>query len=108
MKRQRAFASAALWLGLLGMSGIPAHVMAAAGQGPESTAAGDTIRCWWKSGKSAVYLGERFPLTVTCRIVDTAAVRVGAEESRLDPAVVQLTPFDVVDGERYPDVHGAR
>jgi hypothetical protein len=105
VKRQRTPANAFLWLIVVVTFDIAIHVGAAAGQAPESSPA-DSIRCWWKSGKSAVYIGERFPVTLTCRIVDTAAVRVSVDESTLDSAAVQLSPFDVLDGERYQDLQG--
>lgn len=105
MKRQRTLANAALWLVVVVTFDIAIHVGVAASQAPESSPA-DSIRCWWKSGKSAVYIGERFPLTLTCRIVDSAAVRVSVDESTLDSAAVQLSPFDVMDGTRYQDLQG--
>jgi hypothetical protein len=105
VKRQRTLANAALWLVVVVTVDIAIHVSAAASQVPESSPA-DSIRCWWKSGTSAVYIGERFPVTLTCRIVDTAAVRVSVDESTLDSAAVQLSPFDVMDGTRYQDLLG--
>ena len=62
------------------------------------------IRCWWKTSKTAVHVGERFQLTLTCSVVDTADARVVVDESRLDPAALQLVPFDIVGGLRHPDV----
>ncbi len=67
-------------------------------------AATDPIRCWWKTDRSAVHVGERFTLTLTCSIVETADVRVLVDQSRLDPTAVQLPPFDVVDGARHEDI----
>jgi hypothetical protein len=106
VKRQRALASAALKLALLVTCGVVSQVSGAAGQRLESPPAADAIRCWWRSGKSAVYIGERFPVTLTCRISDTAAARVGVDETALDSGAVQLSPFDVVEGTRYPDLEG--
>ncbi|OFW05035.1 MAG: hypothetical protein A3I61_19180 [Acidobacteria bacterium RIFCSPLOWO2_02_FULL_68_18] len=91
----------AVWLGL---AAAPAPVRGQTPTTPAPGAATDPIRCWWKSARSAVYVGERFPLTLTCSLVDTAAVRVVADQSRLDPAAVRLAPFDVVGGLRHPDI----
>ena len=93
-----------IWLSLAATGGLFAQVSPPDERGSEQTIATDPIRCWWKSGKSAVFLGEQFPLTLTCRVVDTPAIRVVADQSRLDPMAVQLPPFDVVGGTRHPDV----
>lgn len=77
---------------------------AAPAQDVESFVAVDPIRCWWRTEKSAVYIGERFSLTMTCSVVDTADVRVVVDQTRLDPAAVQVPPFDVSDGMRHPDI----
>jgi hypothetical protein len=64
----------------------------------------DPIECWWRSSATAVRVGETFTVILTCSLLDTEAARVVADESRLDPAVVQLTPFEVVAGTHAPDV----
>ena len=55
-----------------------------------------------------MYVGERFSLTLTCSVVDTPAVRVVAEQTRLDPAAMQLPPFNVVEGTRHPDIQSGQ
>jgi len=100
----RAIGTAVICFSMAGAGGIVAQVSPPTGTRSELTIETDPIRCWWKSAKSAVYIGERFPLTLTCSVVDTAAVTVVVDQSRLDPAAVQLAPFDVVEGTRYPDV----
>jgi hypothetical protein len=77
-------------------------------QGAESLVAIDPIRCWWRTGKSAVYIGEHLLLTLTCSVVETADVRVVADQARLDPAAVQLQPFDIVEGMRHPDIQAGQ
>lgn len=64
----------------------------------------DPIRCWWKTDKASVHVGERFTLTLTCATIDTPRVRVAIDMGELDPAAVQLTPFEVVDGARREDL----
>ncbi len=92
----------------IGARPADAQVGAPAAEGANSTPATDPIRCWWRTGKSAVYVGERFSLTLTCSVVDTPAVRVVAEQTRLDPAAMQLPPFNVVEGTRHPDIQSGQ
>jgi hypothetical protein len=62
------------------------------------------IRCWWKSSTSAIRVGERFTLTLTCGVIETSTLTVVAGTSQLDPGGVQLTPFEVVSGTRHDDI----
>ncbi len=64
----------------------------------------DPIRCWWRTSSSAVRVGEQFSLFLTCAIVDNEATTVVPDQSRLDPAAMQLPPFEVVGGQREPDL----
>ena len=77
----------------------------AAAQAPNGTGdlRTDPIRCWWKTDKASVHIGERFTLTLTCATIDTPRVRVAIDMAELDPAAVQLTPFEVVGGARQED-----
>ena len=102
---------AVIWtiVALVGANGVAAAQPGApAAPGEGALVATDPIRCWWRTDKSAVYVGERFALTLTCSVVDTEGVRVVAEQSRLDPAALQLPPFDVVEGVRHPDVQSGQ
>ncbi len=96
-----------LWIGvgLFTIVGVTAWAQAGARDAaPAAMVETDPIRCWWKTSRTAVHVGERFQVTLTCSIVDTADARVVVDESRLDPAAVQLVPFDIVGGLRHPDV----
>jgi hypothetical protein len=89
------------------------HVVAAALAPPaaveaQDTVANDPIRCWWRTSTGAVRLGETFSLVLTCAVLDTDAVQVVPDESRLSHAVVQLAPFDVVTGSHPPDVRSGQ
>ncbi len=64
----------------------------------------DPITCWWKSDKSAVHLAERFTVTLTCRLVETARLSVVPDLTQLEPTAVQLVPFEVLDGVRHEDI----
>ncbi|MGH9257726.1 MAG: hypothetical protein ACRD3C_24470 [Vicinamibacterales bacterium] len=64
----------------------------------------NAMNCWWKTDKSAVRAGEPFALTLTCRVMETARAAVVPDVSDIEPASIQLTPFDVVDGTRHEDI----
>jgi hypothetical protein len=65
----------------------------------------DPIRCWWRTSAGSVRLGEPFDVTLTCAVLETEAVSVIVDESRLGNAVVQMAPFDVVSGGHPADLH---
>lgn len=64
----------------------------------------EPIECWWRSDASAVRVGERFSLTLTCAVLESHSLTVLPDQSRLDPAVVQFAPFEIVDGTRAADL----
>jgi hypothetical protein len=64
----------------------------------------DPIKCWWRTDASAVIVGERFGLTLTCGIIETDTVRTMVNREALDPAALTLTPFEVVGGTRHADI----
>ena len=64
----------------------------------------DPITCWWRTGGGGVRIGESFQVVLTCSLLETEAARAIADESGLEPSVVQLPPFDVVGGRRAKDV----
>ena len=95
------------------LSGIPAFAQApSSAQGPDRTSQApavdmvevEPIKCWWRTSSSAVRSGEPFTLTLTCSVVETAANKVVADFSKLDPTVVQLPPFEVIGGTHPGDI----
>jgi hypothetical protein len=101
------------------ISGIVAVVLAMAGsaagqrvQAPQNAqkphAPGDVevepIACWWKTDKSTVFVGERFAVTLTCRFVETGAIKAIPDLNQLEPTTVALAPFEVVKGIRHEDI----
>jgi hypothetical protein len=62
------------------------------------------IQCWWKTGTSEIRIGQQFPVTLTCGVVETSALTVVAGTNQLDPGALQLTPFEVVSGVRHDDI----
>ena len=77
---------------------------AAAGGAAADATAVDALRCWRRVDRSAVYVGERFTMTVTCRTVETEAARTRLDEAALEPATLDAAPFEVLSGERFDDV----
>src|SRR5207237_463161 len=61
-------------------------------------------RCWWKTDKTAVQVGERFTLALTCSVIETSRVTVVPDLNQLEAGVVQLAPFEVLSGVRHQDV----
>ena len=105
---RRASVVGVIWLCVGDRRTVDAQLGVPAAPGAESVVATDPIRCWRRTGKSAVYVGERFSLTLTCSVIDTPALRIVAEQSKLDPAALQLPPFDVIDGIRHADIQAGR
>ncbi len=64
----------------------------------------DALRCWRRVDRNAVFVGERFTMTVTCRTVETEAARTRLDEAALEPATIDTAPFEVLSGERFDDV----
>jgi hypothetical protein len=71
---------------------------------PANQVESDPIKCWWKTDTNAVRIGEPFTLALTCGVVETDAVRVVVDPARLDPAVVEAAPFEVIGGTRHDDI----
>ena len=64
----------------------------------------DPLRCWWRTSAGAVRVGEVFDVSLTCAVLESEAVQVMPDESRLGVAVVQLAPFEVVGGTHPADL----
>ena len=62
------------------------------------------VECWWKTDRSAVRVGERFNLTLTCAVLDSDKVKVVVDESSLAPSALHLVPFEIVGGQRFRDI----
>src|SRR5918994_1080062 len=64
----------------------------------------DPIRCWWKADRSAIRVGERFTLVLTCGVIETSGITVVPAVNQLEPGAISLTPFEAVAGIRHEDV----
>ena len=62
------------------------------------------IACWTRTSTNAVRVGERFELVLTCAVVETQSTTVVPDQSRLDPGVLQVSPFEVVGGTQAADL----
>jgi hypothetical protein len=74
---------------------------------PPTDVAVTPIECWWKADRSAIRVGERFNLTLTCAVLDTDNVKVVVDESSLAPSALHLVPFEVVGGQRFRDIRNS-
>ncbi|MGE3887723.1 MAG: hypothetical protein AB7H81_14915 [Vicinamibacterales bacterium] len=92
-----------LTIGVLALAAFPRPVSAQA-PGEIVDVEVEPITCWWRSSTSAVRSGEPFTLTLTCQVVETESTKVVPDQSKLDPAVVQLEPFEVIGGSKAPDM----
>jgi len=64
----------------------------------------DPIRCWWRTDQQAIVVGEQFTLTLTCSVAETSTLSATVNRDSLEPRALQLTPFEVVSGERHEDI----
>jgi hypothetical protein len=96
----RAFLPFGFLIAAVGWIGV---VPAAAQTGTDMVEV-EPITCWWRTSASAVRTGESFGLTLTCAVVETEANKVVADFSKLDPTVVQLPPFEVINGTHAGDL----
>jgi hypothetical protein len=64
----------------------------------------DPIRCWWKTDRTSVRVGEPFGLTLTCGVIETGPITVVPALTQLEGGAIQLTPFEVVSATRRADV----
>lgn len=98
-------AVASVWLVLLAatpaLAQAPAMAPRPARPGEIQT---DPIKCWWKADRTAVRVGERFGLTLTCGVIETGPVTVVPAVNQLEGGALALTPFDVVSSVRREDV----
>ena len=63
----------------------------------------DPVRCWWRTDRASIRMGEPFEAVLTCAALETAGTRVVVDRSRLDPTVFAVPPFDVLGGTTAED-----
>ncbi len=100
----RSIATAAL-AALLALLPLAAHAQTPAGPTVEA----DPVRCWWRTDRASIRMGEPFEAVLTCAVLETASTKAVVDRSRLDHTVMALPPFDVLGGAAGEDVvTGAR
>lgn len=63
----------------------------------------EPIRCWWLTTTAAVRIGETFSVVLTCAVLENESMTVVPDQSRLEPSVLQIPPFEVIGGTHPPD-----
>ena len=64
----------------------------------------EPIRCFWKTDRSSIIVGERFTLVLTCGVIDTDRIKAVPDYNQLEPSTIGLLPFEVVKGVRHEDI----
>jgi hypothetical protein len=77
-----------------------ANAAAQAGQNIQT----DPLQCWWRTSAGAIRIGQPFTLVLTCAVLETDAATVVVDQSRLEPAVLQFAPFEVLGGSHGADL----
>ena len=96
-----------LWC-LLFLSIFSLPVFAQPSVSAQQIAEHDPLRCWWRASSSAVRIGETFGLTLTCAALDSEAIRVVPDESRLAGSAIALAPFEIVGSTHPRDLHNGQ
>lgn len=66
--------------------------------------AAESIKCWWKTDKDAVLIGEQFTLTLTCGVAENSRTKVAADAKQFEPTALSLAPFEVLGGTPHEDI----
>ncbi|MEP7117175.1 MAG: hypothetical protein ABI880_06325 [Acidobacteriota bacterium] len=91
---------------------LVATVYTAYGQTPRAPAAAPTagvpagevpLQCWWRASTGAIHVGEIVEVTLTCSALESDALRVLPDETRLTVAAVQMAPWEIVGGSHPAD-----
>src|SRR2546428_7358267 len=85
---------------VLALGGVVAACSAIAAQNVET----DPMQCWWRTSAGAIRVGEPFSLVLTCAVVENDAAKVVVDQSKLEPSVIQLAPFEVTGGSHGADL----
>jgi hypothetical protein len=64
----------------------------------------EPIKCFWKTDRSTVIVGERFTVILTCGIIETDSIKAVPDFNQLEGSTIGLQPFEVVKGVRHEDV----
>jgi hypothetical protein len=64
----------------------------------------DPLQCWWRTSTGAIRVGEPFSVVLTCAVLENDAAKVIVDQSKLEPSVIQLPPFEVTGGSHGADL----
>ena len=81
-----------------------ASAQSTAARAKEGEVQSDPIKCWWKADRTAVRVGERFGLVLTCAVIEAGPIIVVPVLNQLEPGALSITPFEVVSGARGEDM----
>ncbi len=101
---QRRRIVAGMLAGCLTLGAVAAWPARTAAQPGPAMVAIEALQCWRRIAAHAVHVGERFDMVLTCAVVDTATARTVPDLAWLEPETLGVSPFEVLDGERYDDV----
>ena len=94
---------------LLPVVGLVLFAPPAAAQPEDEMVGLDALQCWRRLGAHAVHVGERFDMLLTCAVVEADDARAVPDDAWLAPETLAVSPFEVLEGERYADlVRGPR
>jgi hypothetical protein len=86
------------------LAGVPSLAAAQTGAPRPGEVQSDPIKCWWKADRTAIRVGERFGLVLTCAVIEAGPVTVVPVLNQLEPGALSITPFEVVSGARGDDM----
>mgnify|MGYP001607144810 CR=1 FL=1 len=64
----------------------------------------EPIKCWWRTDKTSVRMGEIFSLALTCRLTEAEKAKTILAESALEVGALSLSPYEIVSGELHRDL----
>ena len=109
VRRRAAPWTFAIAVVLVALGIVVAAASPAAGQPEAERVEVDALQCWRWISAHAVHVGERFDMLLTCAVVETDDARAVPDDAWLAPETLAVSPFEVLEGERYADlVRGPR
>ncbi len=64
----------------------------------------EAFRCWLKSDRSGVRIGEKFYIALTCRVIENESTKTVPVENMLEPGAVSFAPYEVAGGTHFQDI----
>ena len=99
MRHRRRVATIVVWVISVG-----GHLVSAAQPAETDQVPVDALQCWRDIGRPSVTVGEPLTMTVTCAVIETDTATTVPNEVALAPETIDVSPFEVIEGQRFPDV----